>query len=90
MRASVVSERAEAIFHALQARDGDERSQALQAPLYLALWRVPRALGEQALPRVGWDAEQCTVLRSVLMKPEHEPAAAEFARRLARWPELLP
>lgn len=90
MRASVVSERSEAIFLTLQARDdGDERRRAVQAPLYLALWRIPRALGERAMPRVDWDAEHCTVLRSVLMKPEHETAASQLAQRLARWPELL-
>lgn len=89
MRASVVSERSQMIFLGLQEREGDDRSRA-QSPLYLALWRVPRALGERALPRMDWDAEHCTVLRSVLMKPEHETAASQFARRLACWPELLP
>lgn len=87
--ASVVSKRSETVFLALQASDGGELRGAVDDPLYLALWRMPRALGERALPRVDWDAEHCTVLRSVLMKPEHDTAAAELARRLARWPELL-
>ncbi|MDQ6779989.1 MAG: aminotransferase class I/II-fold pyridoxal phosphate-dependent enzyme [Candidatus Eremiobacteraeota bacterium] len=90
MRASVVSERSEAIFLALQGRDEDGSPRGMRPPLYLALWRVPRALGELALPAVDWDAEHCTVLRSVLMKPEHEGAASALAQRLACWPELMP
>jgi|ERR1700694_1375850 len=81
VRVSVVSERSEKIFQSLQREP---------TPLYVALWRVPRAFGELVLPELEWDEEHCTVLRSVLMKPEHEGSALELIQRLAGWPALLP
>src|SRR5579872_172345 len=87
MRASVVSERSETIFQSLQRPEANGSSG--QHPAYLALWRVPRAFGELALPKIEWDEDSCTVLRSVLMKPEHERTALELAHRLAAWPAML-
>ncbi len=84
MRASVISERSEAIFQTLmQTASGDAD------PLYLALWRVPRALGQLALPQIAWDEDTCTVLRSVLMKPEHDDTAVPMIERLAAWPQWI-
>jgi glutamate/tyrosine decarboxylase-like PLP-dependent enzyme len=74
-RASDVSARTQAAFDALAADDSD--------PLYLAVWRLPRSLGRMALPDVVWDREECAVLRSVLMKPEHRERAASIVDRMA-------
>lgn len=73
-RASDVSARTERIFEACQ---NDPKR-----PFYLAKWRVPKSFGEQALPSIQWDDEACTVIRSVLMKPEHETIVDDLIDRL--------
>lgn len=75
--ASELSARAQRLF------DGCERDQ--EEPLYLALWRLPREFGELALPGIEWDRPECTVIRSVLMKPEHAARAGALTRRLESW-----
>lgn len=74
-RVSTVSARSDAIFERCQ---NDPRQ-----PLFLAKWRLPKAFGRLALPQVQWDEEHCTVLRCVLMKPEHETSARALVDRLA-------
>jgi glutamate/tyrosine decarboxylase-like PLP-dependent enzyme len=74
-RASDVSARTQSAFEALAADDLD--------PLYVAVWRVGRSLGSMALPHLVWDREECAVLRSVLMKPEHRERAATIVDRMA-------
>ncbi|MDQ6766575.1 MAG: aminotransferase class V-fold PLP-dependent enzyme [Candidatus Eremiobacteraeota bacterium] len=54
-------------------------------PLFLAKWRLPECLGRLALPQLRWDEPHCTVLRSVMMKPEHEANARAIAERIAAW-----
>jgi glutamate/tyrosine decarboxylase-like PLP-dependent enzyme len=76
-RASTVSARSESIFAHCQ---DDARK-----PLFLAKWRLPKTFGQLALPQLEWDADHCTVLRSVMMKPEHETVAKEIVGRLAAW-----
>jgi glutamate/tyrosine decarboxylase-like PLP-dependent enzyme len=75
VKASAVSHRTEHIFTQAE-RDAS-------TPLFLAKWRVPKAFGRLALPELEWDADHCTVLRSVLMKPEHETEARAIVRRIA-------
>ncbi len=74
-RASVVSARTQAAFAALAA-DADD-------PLYLAVWRLPQSIGCEALPGIIWDRGECSVLRSVLMKPEHRERAVSIVERIA-------
>jgi glutamate/tyrosine decarboxylase-like PLP-dependent enzyme len=74
-RASAVSARSEAIFAQCQ----NDRHH----PLFLAKWHLPKAMGVLALPQLTWDMDHCTVLRSVMMKPEHETDAAAIMERLA-------
>ena len=78
--ASTVSQRSEAIFAAC-ASDPTE-------PLHLAKWRVPKAFGALAMPDVEWDRDGCTVIRSVLMKPEHAGRASSIVDRIAAWPRM--
>ena len=52
-------------------------------PLFLAKWRLPKAFGALALPQLQWDAPQCTVIRSVLMKPEHASDTDRIYERIA-------
>jgi hypothetical protein len=42
-------------------------------------------LGKRALPSIEWDADGCTVIRSVLMKPEHEAIVDDLIARLESW-----
>jgi len=72
-----VSARTEKIFAACQ---NDQ-----QRPFYLAKWRVGKSLGEKALPAIDWDDEACTVIRSVLMKPEHAAIVDDLIDRLERY-----
>ena len=72
--ASAISGRTQRAFDAL-ASDRDD-------PLYLAVWRVSAALGRLAMPYVEWDRDDCAVLRSVLMKPEHKDRAADIVARM--------
>jgi glutamate/tyrosine decarboxylase-like PLP-dependent enzyme len=73
--ASATSARTQAVFESL-GRDKNE-------PLYLAVWRVSDSFGRLAMPYVDWDSDQCAVLRSALMKPEHRERAASIVRRIA-------
>jgi len=57
-------------------------------PVYLSTLRIERAAFAAAHPDVELDADGVRVLRSVLMKPEHEPhvpwlhqRVTEIARR---------
>jgi hypothetical protein len=45
---------------------------AARANLHLAVANLPRALLEPWWPNVSWDRDQVTVVRSCLIKPEHE------------------
>jgi glutamate/tyrosine decarboxylase-like PLP-dependent enzyme len=73
--ASAMSARTQAVFEAL-GRDKND-------PLYLAVWRVSDSFGRLAMPYVDWDRDECAVLRSALMKPEHKDRAASIVRRIA-------
>jgi len=72
--ASAISARTQAAFEKL----GSDRDD----PLYLAVWRVPSSFGRLAMPFVDWDRDDCAVLRSVLMKPEHKDRATGIVRRI--------
>jgi glutamate/tyrosine decarboxylase-like PLP-dependent enzyme len=74
-KASEISARTERMFQ--RAMDDSRR------PTYLAKWRLPEVFGRQALPGIAWDEDGCTVLRSVLLKPEHEAAAQTLVDGLA-------
>lgn len=76
-RASVVSARTERLF--------SDCAQNSAAPLHLAKLRIDRAFGVLALPDVEWDRDDCVVIRSVLMKPEHFGRVEEIVRRLEAW-----
>ena len=75
--ASDVSVRTERLFAACQ----NDKTR----PFYLAKWRIPRDLGEQALPSIEWDDRACTVIRSVLMKPEHAIIVDDLIDRLEKY-----
>ena len=76
--ASTISARSERLFT-------DCASGAREQPLHLAKWRVPKAFGSLALPDVIWDRDDCVVIRSVLMKPEHAAIAGRLVQRLEGW-----
>jgi glutamate/tyrosine decarboxylase-like PLP-dependent enzyme len=76
-RASEISARTERIFAGCE-HDPDR-------PFYLAKWRVGPQLGKRALPSIEWDADGCTVIRCVLMKPEHEAIVDDLIARLETW-----
>jgi glutamate/tyrosine decarboxylase-like PLP-dependent enzyme len=73
-RATRISQRTEAIF---------SKCEHDASPLFLAKWRLPKAFGQRTSLPVDWDADHCSVLRSVLMKPEHEDNARSIVRRIA-------
>lgn len=77
VEASVVSDRTERLFAACAADP--------EAPVHIAKWRVPAAFGALALPEVVWDRDDCSVIRCVLMKPEHRSVAAALVERLEGW-----
>ena len=56
-----------------------------QEPVYLAKVVLPRALVEQRAPRVEWDRPTITVLRSCLLKPEHELVVPWLHARVERF-----
>lgn len=76
LTASAVSRESERIFDVLMADPSE--------PLYLAKLILPRALVEPRAPRLRWDQDQVTVLRSCLMKPEHAAAVPWLHARLER------
>ena len=72
---SGISERSDSLFKAgLEAvpREG----------LHLSLYKVSSAEFLTRFPEYKADAESVTLLRSVLMKPEHEPFVTKLTRRL--------
>jgi tyrosine decarboxylase/aspartate 1-decarboxylase len=69
--ASASSAAAEALFDAAAAGD-----------LHLAKLKLPRALAEPWAGLIQWDLDALTVMRSVLMKPEHAQWTAEIWKRL--------
>ena len=76
-RASTITARTERLFA--------ECAQDERAPLHLAKLRLDKSFGKLALPDVEWDRDDCVVIRSVLMKPEHLARAEEIATRLEGW-----
>jgi len=76
-RASTITARTERLF--------TECAQDERSPLHLAKLRLDRSFGALALPDVEWDVDDCVVIRSVLMKPEHLARAEEIVRRLEGW-----
>ena len=78
-RAGSVSEtdaRSGAVFEAGMADPDD--------PLFLSLYRLSVERLTARLPALGRDGDHARVLRSVLMKPEHEGAVGWIADRLER------
>ncbi len=73
-KATTVSKRSEKAF---------EHCERGASPLFLAKWHLPTTFGRRALPQVQWDEDHCTVLRSVMMKPEHLDNAASIITRIA-------
>jgi len=73
-RVSEISRKSEELF---------ARCQSARRPLFLATWRLPKAFGALALPKLTWDEEHCTVLRSVMMKPEHTDNVYDIINGLA-------
>ncbi|MFT6398220.1 MAG: glutamate/tyrosine decarboxylase-like PLP-dependent enzyme [Bradymonadia bacterium] len=63
-KATAISAATEAVFRAGMV-EGDDA-------FFLAKFRVSRSQAEALWPHVVWDAEEVVVLRSTLMKPEHE------------------
>ncbi len=59
-----------------------EQAMQLDDPLFVSVLRAPAARVSAALPNLVCDVPQARVLRSVLMKPEHESAAAGIVARL--------
>lgn len=74
--ASAISREAERVFDSLM-NDSHE-------PMYLAKLVLPRGLVEARAPEIRWDRDEVTVLRSCLMKPEHEAAVPWLHARLER------
>jgi glutamate/tyrosine decarboxylase-like PLP-dependent enzyme len=54
------------------------------APVYLSTLRLPGARLRRRDPSLAADADQARVLRSVLMKPEHEPYVETLHREVVR------
>jgi len=54
------------------------------APVYLSTLRLPGARLRRRDPALAADADQARVLRSVLMKPEHEPYVETLHREVVR------
>ena len=62
--------------------------QAESAPVYLSKLRVRTRILQARYPMVVADSEWTTVLRSTLMKPEHEAFIPELHRRVERFASL--
>lgn len=83
-------------FYALPVGDGPHAASAVSAlterlfsgtmdaaePLYLAKLTVERRLLEQRAPEIHWDIDRVSVLRSVVMKPEHATWIPRFQQLL--------
>jgi glutamate/tyrosine decarboxylase-like PLP-dependent enzyme len=74
LAASLISQRSEKIF--LDAMHHSTN------PLFLALLRVDSKQAKQLQPQVNADCETMTILRSVLMKPEHLAFVPQLLREL--------
>ncbi|MGO8686856.1 MAG: pyridoxal phosphate-dependent decarboxylase family protein [Candidatus Dormibacteria bacterium] len=61
-----------------------ERGMAAEEPVYLSVVRVKGASLRRRHPDIETDESQVRVLRSVLMKPEHEDFVAVIAEQLSR------
>ena len=64
--------------------------EANEAPLYLSTLSVKSAYLAAQIPGLGISAPYCRILRTVLMKPEHEKAVDAMYERLVRLVEALP
>jgi hypothetical protein len=53
-----------------------------ESPVYLAKLVLPKALVALRAPQLDWDQDTLTVLRSCLLKPEHEAAVPWLHDRL--------
>jgi glutamate/tyrosine decarboxylase-like PLP-dependent enzyme len=75
-RASELSRRAQSMLERAMARGGDS--------IYLATFSADRALVERAWPGldISWDIDSLTLLRSVMMKGEHEAFVPTLAAAL--------
>jgi glutamate/tyrosine decarboxylase-like PLP-dependent enzyme len=74
--ASAIAGLTEAVFDGLM-RDRED-------PVYLAKLALPRAIAAPHGPELVWDRDTITVLRSCLLKPEHEGAAEWLVGRIER------
>ncbi|MBO9541554.1 aspartate aminotransferase family protein [bacterium] len=72
--ASAISQEADRIFRTLM--------EAPEAPIFLAKLQLPKSLVAPRAPELVWDQDTVTVLRSCLMKPEHEHIVPELHRRV--------
>ncbi len=59
-----------------------EDAMAVEDPIFVSVYRVASGTLARALPGLEIDQPHARVLRSVLMKPEHEQAAKNLVRRL--------
>ncbi|MBL0174674.1 MAG: aspartate aminotransferase family protein [Ignavibacteria bacterium] len=73
---------------ALSDRVFRDAMQAESAPVYLSKLRVRTRMLQARYPMVVADSEWTTVLRSTLMKPEHEAFVPELHRRVERFASL--
>lgn len=71
-----LAELADRIFDALMTDPSE--------PMYLAKPVLPRGLVEVRAPGIHWDRSELTVLRSCLMKPEHQHVVPWLHDRLER------
>jgi glutamate/tyrosine decarboxylase-like PLP-dependent enzyme len=76
-KASAISQETEQIFQLLMNDP--------QEPVYLAKLVLPRELVAPRAPKVEWDQPTVTVLRSCLMKPEHEMVVPWLHSRVERY-----
>jgi hypothetical protein len=53
-------------------------------PIFLAVLTVERRLLEKRTPSIVWDVDTLSVLRSVVMKPEHAAWIPELQTALER------
>lgn len=67
---------------AASARIFDAAMADASDPIFLSLFRVSSDRLARVLPQAARDADAARVLRSVLMKPEHEPFVPHLADRL--------
>ena len=66
------------------SQDVLERGMSEDDPVFLSTLRIGREALAAAHPEVEMDADGARVLRSVLMKPEHEPHVPWLHERVSR------